>query len=125
MFHYPRNVGTDAEEPPVPLVTPDNDAGKDGRSDLDEAIEGTDANDAQSSFQPVPATGASSFPFSFQGLEDSRYVLLACPTMEIGRWHPIEQFVPTSSGQPVVLNDADGPGTYKRRFYRVLTEFPW
>lgn len=123
--NYPRNNGTLAEEPPMPLVTPDKDTDKDGRSDLDEAIEGTDANDAQSSFKPVPAMGSSSFSFSFQSLEDRRYILLASSTMEAGSWEAIDMFIPTGSGQSVTLNDADGLSNYDRRFYRVLTEFPW
>lgn len=122
--NYPRNVGTLAEEPPTPLVSPENDQDGDGRDDLQETIEGTDLNDAQSFFSPSLNLGPSSFGLGFQGLADRLYILWASTTLGEDSWVEIASEGPLTSDQPVFLEDPDAPTVFPARFYRVETGLP-
>ncbi|MDQ8191561.1 sulfatase-like hydrolase/transferase [Roseibacillus persicicus] len=112
--NYPRNVNTLAEEPPLPLVTPNNDADGDGQSDLDEAIQGTDAGESTSFFSPTFDMNDGTFSFQFTPAAERRYRLEASNNLEPDSWTTIDDSLP--------LGDPDG--LLGRRFYRVVTEFP-
>lgn len=112
--NYPRNLNTLAEEPPIPLVTPAEDADGDGQNDLEEAIQGTDREDATSFFAPQPFFDGGDVFFSFVERDNRRYSLEASETLAANSWAVIDTEVP--------LIDTDGP--FSRRFYRIRTEFP-
>ena len=112
--NYPRNVNTLAEEPPVPLVTPEGDADGDGQNDLDEAIQGTSVDDATSFFAPVPQLNGSDVFFSFPEKDGRRYSLQASQTLAANSWVVIDESFPL----------VDNEGLFDRRFYRIVTEFP-
>lgn len=119
--NYPRNVSTLAELPPTPLVRDDEDADDDGRSDLEELIEGTDPNDAQSFFQPSPALDAGDFTLPFEGLDGRRYRVWASTDLSSQSWESIWSAGPLEIDTPLVFQE---PATETRRFYRLETLYP-
>lgn len=112
--NYPRNLQTLAEEPPVPLVSPENDADGDGQNDLEEAIQGTDADDATSFFDPEFGTGDEEAFFSFTPVAERRYALEASSTLLPDSWTVIDETLPLGETGPL----------QPRRFYRIVTSFP-
>ncbi|MBK1827312.1 sulfatase-like hydrolase/transferase [Haloferula rosea] len=122
--NYPRNVSTLAEEPPVPLVSPENDQDGDGRDDLQETLEGTDPLDAQSYFAPVPMMDSGTFSMAWLGVEGRRYQLEVSETLTANSWFPLETFGPLATAEPVQFEDIIGPLSPPSRFYRIVTDLP-
>ena len=122
--NYPRNISTLTEEPPVPLVSPENDQDGDGKDDLQETIEGTDPNNAQSFFAPGASLTPTSFQMSFDGKKDRAYTLWGSTTLTTGSWSKIDTAGPLTSNQSIALQDPDAPSAYPSRFYRIETDIP-
>ncbi|BCX49700.1 hypothetical protein HAHE_36080 [Haloferula helveola] len=119
--NYPRNTSTLEELPPVPLVRDDNDSDGDGRSDLDEKIEGTNPNDATSMFTPSPAIQGGDFRLPFDGLEGRRYRVWASPDLTEGSWDQVWLAGPLPADTPLVFQT---PANRSREFYLLETLYP-
>lgn len=112
--NYPRNLSTLAEEPPVPLVTPNEDSDGDGQSDLDEAIQGTDRANPQSFFAPQPELSEGELSFFFVNAPDRGYALQASETLLPNSWQIIDSSPPLT----------DTTTSAAKKFYRIITTFP-
>lgn len=109
--NYPRNLTSLAEEPPIPLVTPEDDSDGDGQSDLDEAIQGTNPSDSSSYFSPFIEFDDNGIFFNFSPASERDYSLLASETLLPESWQLIDDTLP--------LRDPDEMGD--RRFYQIRT----
>lgn len=119
--NYPRNLQTLAEEPPLPLVTPDTDSDGDGKNDLEETIEGTDRNDPNDSFDPKGTFDQGAYNLLFPAKPDRLYQLQASETLLANDWTVIQEYLPSDASLPVFFSDQS---TLSSRFYRLSVQFP-
>ncbi|MEN8847582.1 MAG: sulfatase-like hydrolase/transferase [Akkermansiaceae bacterium] len=119
--NYPRNVGTLAEEPPLPLLTPENDSDNDGQNDLEEAIQGTDRNDPADTFKPNGTIDDGAFNMSFPAKPGRLYYLEASETLLAGDWAPIQEHLPSTNPSTVTFSDE---ASLMQRFYRISVQLP-
>lgn len=111
-----------AEVPFTPLIIGDQDDDGDGKSNLDEVIEGTDPANAQSFFRINPLVSGQNFGISFNGLRGRAFDLEASENLLPDSWITIESISPLSVDSVITIDELTGPES--RRFFRIRTSFP-
>ncbi|MEM7603156.1 MAG: hypothetical protein AAF357_17310, partial [Verrucomicrobiota bacterium] len=119
--NYPRSTATTLEVPPPSLVEENNDQDGDGRSDLEELIEGTGIDDATSFFQFEVRPGENSVEIGFAGTTGRSYRLEYSPDLTPDSWQLLEKVPRLDMMENILLLDQEDAS---RRFYQIVTDFP-
>lgn len=117
-----RDIVTGADRPLIPLLFGDQDDDNDGKSNLDEVIEGTDPESASSFFQVSPQTTGSNIGLSFVGLRGRAFDLEASTTLAPNSWEVIESITPLEADTQIIIDNLQTEES--QRFFRIRTSFP-
>lgn len=117
-----QDIVTGAEQPLLPLIIGDEDDDNDGKSNLDEVIEGTDPASASSFFRVTPSVSEENVAISFSGLRGRSFALEASENLLPDSWTVIESIAPLDENAQIVIDNLDN--SESRRFFRVRTSFP-